>query len=287
MTALETLTPEARRELIREGLDDIRPLVVAAYAARDWEYFGYGSWIDYLTGEFGGPLRLDRGERREAVAELRQQGASYRQIGQTLGVNEATVYRDSTVANATVEQPEYVIGDDGKKRQPTQPRVAHVSHNTGDNEWYTPPEYIDAARATMGTIDLDPATTPTANKIVQADHIFTEADNGLAQAWFGNVWMNPPYAQPAISEFSAKAVEAYLSGDITQACILVNNATETRWWQAMGRVATAICFPAGRIKFWHPDKTSTPLQGQAVIYFGDNTDQFDKQFANFGIVVRR
>lgn len=160
----------------------------------------------------------------------------------------------------------------------------HVSFNAGDNEWYTPKEYIDACLSLMGSIDLDPASSAEANKIVNATEFFTEEQNGLEKDWYGNVWLNPPYASKLIGQFIDKMCSEFENGNVDQACVLVNNATETKWFQKIGEVSTAILFPAGRIKFWHPNKESMPLQGQALLYLGDNKEEFEDIFSKFGLV---
>lgn len=170
--------------------------------------------------------------------------------------------------------------------EPAQP-VPHVAHNSGNNEWYTPAEYIQAARIVMGGIDLDPASSAIANQTVQASTYFTAEDDGLRYAWDGRVWMNPPYSGDLIGRFTEKLCTHYAAGDVREAIVLVNNATETTWFQGMMVHASAVCFVRRRIKFIDTDgnPSGAPLQGQAILYMGENVDLFTACFSEFGTVL--
>lgn len=74
--------------------------------------------------------------------------------------------------------------------QPNHPKIAQ--HSSASNEHYTPPEVVEAARETLGVIDLDPASCEIANRVVRARFIYTIDNPGHAQPWFGNVFLNPP-----------------------------------------------------------------------------------------------
>lgn len=164
---------------------------------------------------------------------------------------------------------------------------AHVANNSGENEWYTPNKYPDAARSVMGKIDLDPASCAEANAVIQATKFFSLADGGLSKVWSGCVWMNPPYAQPLCRRFCERLAGLNVEGSVPQAVVLLNNATETAWFRALATVSTAVCFPQGRIQFWQPDKVNGtgPLQEQAFIYLGDRRERFREVFSEFGIVL--
>jgi ParB family chromosome partitioning protein len=159
----------------------------------------------------------------------------------------------------------------------------HVAQNSGENEWYTPPQFIESARAVMGSIDTDPASCEVANANVKAVKFFTKEDDGLRQTWEGNVWMNPPYAQPLMSQFAEAVSAKFERGEIAQAVILVNNATETQWFQRMAGAASAVCFPKSRVRFLDPQgNPGAPLQGQAIIYMGADPEAFRGEFEKYG-----
>jgi phage N-6-adenine-methyltransferase len=225
---------------------------------------------------------------------------SNRQVAEGLGVSHVTVggVRNELEGRGQIDHVSERTDTMGRVQPARKPirtdyidpealakKKAHVTNNSGNNEWYTPSIYIDAARDVLGGFDLDPASSEIANKTVKAKQFFAEADDGLAQDWpVGRIWMNPPYATPLISKFAAKFSQAIRNG--SEGIVLVNNATETAWFQEMAGVFSAVCFPKSRIKFVNEegDAGGAPLQGQAIIYAGPNLRQFCAQFEQFGII---
>lgn len=162
----------------------------------------------------------------------------------------------------------------------------HRAQGTGENEWYTPQEYIIAARSVMGGIDLDPASSVIANRTVGAPKIFTKEDNGLERAWFGRVWMNPPYSQPDIANFSEKVASEWECKRIDAAVVLTHNYTDTAWFHRLAGSCRAMCFTRGRIGFLSQSgERASPTQGQTFFYFGEDTDVFAGEFSRIGFVV--
>jgi phage N-6-adenine-methyltransferase len=172
-----------------------------------------------------------------------------------------------------------IIDDAGTKPCGTQ--------GTGENEWYTPKQYIEAARAVLGTIDLDPASSEIAQRTVKASKFFTIETYGLAQEWKGTVWLNPPYAQPLIANFADKMIAEIGAGHVKTAIMLTHNYTDTAWFQKLAQAASSICFPRGRVLFEAPDGTfAAPTQGQTFFLFGNNPGAFFEVFRPLGFIAR-
>lgn len=216
-------------------------------------------------------------------SQIRRENSTAYKVAKEIGMSEGTYRKGKAILE---EAPPEVIdkirnGELSISRAYEETRKPHVAFNSGNNEWYTPANIIEAARAAMGSIDLDPASNEIANKVVKAGTYYTIDDNGLEKTWFGNVWLNPPYASDLIVKFIDKLIEEGANFD--QAVVLVNNATETEWFCKLVSIADSVCFPKGRVKFYMPDgKTGAPLQGQAIVYIGERPDRFHAEFARIG-----
>jgi phage N-6-adenine-methyltransferase len=161
-----------------------------------------------------------------------------------------------------------------------------INQTSGRTEWYTPPEIIEAARRTMGEIDLDPASSEHANLTVLADRIYTEANNGLLQSWEGNVWLNHPFSRQYNADWINKLISEYENGNIDQACCITYASTSEQWFRPL--MSYPICFIHGRTNYIDPD-TGKPAngvtKGSCVTYLGDNVDRFAYEFRELGTVL--
>jgi ParB family chromosome partitioning protein len=260
-------------------------------------------WIS-LTTTFNADALL---REAEAKGLLRQPDAKpgrpqggVRAAARELGLSEPDARRAVTVANLPEEAKEAArqaglddnrtaLLEAAKSSDPVEAIRHHVHRTgfTGKTEWYTPAEYVELARTVLGSIDLDPASNPTAQKVVGARAYYTAETNGLDHEWRGRVFLNPPYSQPDIVHFIDKAVAEYRSGRCTAAIVLTNNSTDTAWFQTLFDAADAICFTKGRVNFYDADgKISAPQMGQAFSYFGPDIDGFREVFGAVGSIVQ-
>ena len=158
------------------------------------------------------------------------------------------------------------------------------------SEWYTPAEYIEAARVAMGGIDLDPASCAVANRTVRASHFFDRSVDGLRQRWQGRVWLNPPYSdyKGQAAAWAAKLLSEYECGRVEQGVMLVNLSTSYQPpMQALARVGL-MCQLNRRIKFVSAqgEAQSSPTQANAIFYLGERRSEFALYFERFGVVLQ-
>ena len=197
--------------------------------------------------------------------------------------------------NVTCEQineqptPAGVLEKRKKRRIPLIKRLKrkpHISRCTGDYEWYTPSEIVEAAREVMGEIDCDPASCDYANQTVKARKYFSKENDGRKQQWGKRVWLNPPYSKPLCGEFCGLLLDKLSSGEVEEACLLVNSSTGSLWFHGALDAASAVCFLKGRIKFIKPDgkPVNKPVSYSTMLYFGKHVRKFQSVFGKLGII---
>jgi phage N-6-adenine-methyltransferase len=149
----------------------------------------------------------------------------------------------------------------GRKRR----RGGSVHFSSATPEWATPQDLFDELDAEFG-FELDVCATAGNAKCAR---YFTQADDGLAQAWRGVCFMNPPYGD-GIGQWVRKAHESSLLG-ATVVC-LVPARTDTRWWQDICTLGE-VRFVRGRLRFGG-STTGAPFPSAVVVFRPDFRNGF-------------
>lgn len=166
--------------------------------------------------------------------------------------------------------------------------VTIFSHKS--EEYYTPPEYIEAAREVMGKIDLDPASCEAAQEWIQAAQFYTKEDDGLQHEWRGRLWLNPPYSKTNGKSnqaiWSQKLISEHQSGRVVEAILLVKAALGYKWFEDFW-CDFPVCFARERLSFIRIDGSSDgqSKQGTAFFYLGKSPEHFREVFSQFGRVI--
>lgn len=179
-----------------------------------------------------------------------------------------------------------------------------INQTSGEVEYYTPVEIVEAARRVLGLIDLDPASSENANRTVRAVRFFTATEDGLKQEWHGRIWMNHPFgrAEEACNPSCAKThihhafayhgnakwinklEREYELGHVVAACCITYACTSEQWFQPLARRPQ--CYLTPRTNYRLPSGAIKPgvTKGSVVTYYGSHVDQFAAEFEGFGVV---
>ena len=160
---------------------------------------------------------------------------------------------------------------------------------TGDDEWRTPEKYIKLARAVLGEIDLDPASSALAQEVAsRARQYFDKDQNGLRHPWLRRIFLNPPYSRSLIGKFVTKLLNEVRAGRVDCGDLVDPQLLGHAVVSKSGGQGRRHLFTTGRVRFKDVDgELARPTQGQCFHYYGDNRASFINTFAPIGFVLVR
>lgn len=159
-----------------------------------------------------------------------------------------------------------------------------VAQKAGVQDYFTPPEIVNAAREAMGGIDLDAASHPLANRTHRIGDYFHTGRSAFDNDWYGRVWLNPPYGNNA--PWFQRIQQFIDSGELEQLCMLSPMwAFQTRIARPVMERASGLVLLSPTPKFWgnkDPDKVGAN-HPHGIIYVGPDSERFHRAFASFGL----
>jgi len=122
--------------------------------------------------------------------------------------------------------------------------LVHEAPVPASMDWYTPAWVFEAIGLTY---DLDPCHPITKLPWVPASCWYSKEQDGLSIDWMGRVWLNPPYGKETPAWLARMA--NHVRHDGVTGIALLFARTDTKWFQAIVKSATAICFLKSRVRF--------------------------------------
>jgi hypothetical protein len=116
-------------------------------------------------------------------------------------------------------------------------KIAGVGHDTVAKAKAIIAKADDATKATLRAAET--------TNVPAAAH-FTASDDGLAQEWYGRVYMNPPYGRE-LPLWVDKLISEFQAGRVTEAVVLVPSRTDTLWFRRLREYPRAFLW--GRLRF--------------------------------------
>lgn len=183
-----------------------------------------------------------------------------------------------------------------------------INQDSGDYEYYTQAFILEAARKTMGSIDLDPASSALANQRVKAKAYYSQ--EGLTGNWFGNVWLNHPFAipeypcksnckkkickkrgycrtdyKPGNIDWINKLLKELNTGRINQVCMICYASTSEKWFRPLFDFTQCWLYPRTNYLTANDLLKSGVTKGSVVTYIGSNKQAFYDNFKGYGKVT--
>jgi hypothetical protein len=157
-----------------------------------------------------------------------------------------------------------------------------INSDSGNQEWYTPKEIIEAARKTMGNIKLDPFSCEKANQTVRANFYMTKEQDGWLSDWFGTIFCNHPFSRENNKRIAAKVIQENLRG--CEIVMITFAATSESWFKPL--LAYPQCYLHGRTNYIDQfgNKVKGCTKGSVVTYLGSNVEGFYQAFKHLGTV---
>ncbi len=178
-------------------------------------------------------------------------------------------------------------------------------HSAASVEWHTPPDIVNAVRHTLRFIALDPASSESANQLIQAHEYYSSS--GLEKPWRGPLFVNPPGKSPSNPGGQAawwnKLVCEWIGGphenweeSVTEnswdaiflgfSLELLQTAQRYDVWQPLDFMH---CIPRKRIKFQSADGSpmKSPTHGNIICLLTRSEDtrrRFHEAFESIGYV---